>query len=87
MFSPHGMGFVVLPSTAAGSTVSRISATLTPGSAVTTLKNTVDHVVTEHGVAEMRGRSISQRAAALIGIADPAFRDQLTADARALGYL
>jgi acyl-CoA hydrolase len=54
---------------------------------VTTLKNTVDHVVTEHGVAEMRGRSISQRAAALIGIADPAFRDQLTADARALGYL
>jgi len=87
MFSPHGMGFVVLPSTAAGGTVSRISATLTPGSAVTTLKNTVDHVVTEHGVAEMRGRSISQRATALIGIADPAFRDQLSADARALGYL
>jgi acyl-CoA hydrolase len=87
MFSPHGMGFVVLPSTAAGGTISRISATLTPGSAVTTLKNTVDHVVTEHGVAEMRGRSISQRATALIGIADPAFRDQLTADARALGYL
>ena len=38
-------------------------ATLTPGSMVTTLKNTVDHVVTEYGVAEMRGRSISQRAA------------------------
>ena len=53
-------------------TVSRIRATLTPGSMVTTLKNTVDHVVTEHGVAEMRGRSISQRAAALIAIADPA---------------
>jgi len=54
---------------------------------VTTLKNTVDHVVTEFGVAEMRGRSISQRAAALIAIAHPQFRDQLTADARALGYL
>jgi acyl-CoA hydrolase len=87
MYSPHGKAFIVLPSTAAGGTVSRIRATLTPGSMVTTLKNTVDHVVTEHGVADMRGRSISQRAAALIGIADPVFRDELTAQARALGYL
>jgi acyl-CoA hydrolase len=67
--------------------VSRIRATLTPGSMVTTLKNTVDHVVTEFGVAELRGRSISQRAAALIGNAHPAFRDELTAEARGLGYL
>jgi acyl-CoA hydrolase len=54
---------------------------------VTTLKNTVDHVVTEYGVAEMRGRSISQRATDLIAIAAPQFRDGLTAEARALGYL
>jgi len=87
MYSEHGAAFVVLPSTAVGGTVSRIRSTLTPGSMVTTLKNTVDHVVTEHGVAELRGRSISQRAAALIAIADPAHRDQLTAEARALGYL
>ena len=87
MYSPHGKAFVVLPATAAGGTVSRIRATLTPGSVVTTLKNTVDHVVTEHGVAEMRGRSISQRATALIAIAAPQFRDGLTAEARALGYL
>ena len=87
MFSPHGRAFVVLPSTAAGGQVSRIRCTLTPGSMVTTLKNTVDHVVTEHGVADMRGRSISQRAAALIGIAAPEFRDGLTAEARSLGYL
>jgi acyl-CoA hydrolase len=87
MYSPKGAAFVVLPSTAAGGTVSRIRATLTPGSMVTTLKNTVDHVVTEHGVAEMRGRSISQRAAALIAIAAPEFRDGLTAEARQLGYL
>jgi acyl-CoA hydrolase len=87
MYSPHGTAFVVLPSTAAGGQVSRIRATLTPGSMVTTLKNTVDHVVTEHGVAAMRGRSISQRAEALIGIAAPEFRDGLTAEARALGYL
>ncbi len=87
MYSPHGLAFVVLRSTAVGGTVSRIRATLTPGSMVTTLKNTVDHVVTEHGVADMRGRSISQRAAALIAIADPAFRDELTEQARALDYL
>ena len=66
---------------------SRIRASLTPGSMVTTLKNTVDHVVTEYGVAEMRGRSISDRAAGLIAIAHPRFRDDLTVEARALGYL
>jgi acyl-CoA hydrolase len=54
---------------------------------VTTLKNTVDHIVTEYGVADMRGRSISERAAALIGIAHPRFREDLNAEARALGYL
>lgn len=89
MYSERGLAFVVLPSTAhtTNGDVSRIRPTLTPGSMVTTLKNTVDHVVTEFGVAEMRGQSISQRAAALIAIAHPQFQDQLTADARALGYL
>jgi hypothetical protein len=47
------------------------SAQLTPGSVVTTLKNTVDKVVTEHGVAELRGRSIRERADALIAVAHP----------------
>ncbi|MGH9262804.1 MAG: acetyl-CoA hydrolase/transferase C-terminal domain-containing protein [Acidimicrobiales bacterium] len=42
--------------------------------------------VTEYGVADMRGRSISQRAAALIGVAHPRFRDGLT-EARTLHYL
>jgi acyl-CoA hydrolase len=51
------------------------------------MKNTVDHVVTEYGVAELRGRSIAQRAQALIGIAHPKFRDKLTRDAREFGYL
>ena len=87
MFSDGGVAFVVLPSTAVGGTVSRIRATLTPGSAVTTLKNTVDHVVTEFGVADMRGRSIAQRARSLVAIAHPAFRDELTAEAGRLGYL
>ena len=87
MYSPRGTAFVVLPSTAVDGTISRIRGTLTRGSVVTTLKNTVDHIVTEHGIADMRGRSISQRAAALISIADPQFRDGLTLEARALGYL
>jgi acyl-CoA hydrolase len=87
MYSPRGRAFVVLPSTAVGGTVSRIRATLTPGSMVTTIKNTVDQVVTEYGVAELRGRSISERARALVGIAHPAFRDDLEADAKAAGYL
>ena len=54
MYSPRGIAFVVLPSTAVGGTISRIRATLSPGSVVTTLKNTVDRV-TEHGVADMQG--------------------------------
>jgi acyl-CoA hydrolase len=87
MYSPHGRAFVVLPSTAVGGTLSRIRSTLTPGSVVTTLKNTVDHVVTEHGVADMRGRSISQRARGLIAIAHPRFRHDLEHEARHLGYI
>ena len=87
MASTDGMAFVVLPSTAKGGTISRIRPVLTPGSVVTTSKNTVDHVVTEHGVAELRGRSIRERAAALIGIAAPEFRDELRAEAARLGYL
>ena len=86
MYSEHGRGFIVLHSTAAGGEVSRIRATLTPGSVVTTIKNTVDHVVTEYGVAEMRGRSISERARALISIAHPRFSDEMTAEAKARGY-
>lgn len=87
MYSEDGRAFVVLPSTAREGAVSRIRSVLTPGSVVTTLKNTVDHVVTEHGVADMRGRSLSQRARDLIAIAAPRFRDQLTREARDLGYL
>ncbi|MGZ4689269.1 MAG: acetyl-CoA hydrolase/transferase family protein [Acidimicrobiia bacterium] len=86
MYSPHGRAFVVLPSTAANGQVSRIRGTLTPGSIVTTLKNTVDHVVTEYGVADMRGRSVAQRAAALITIAHPRFREELAREARDLDY-
>lgn len=86
MYSEHGMAFIVLHSTAKHGSISRIVGRLSPGSVVTTLKNTVDHIVTEHGVAQLRGRSLRERAQALIAIAAPQFRDQLTADARELGY-
>ena len=86
MYSPRGQGFLVLPSTAAGGTISRIVPRLREGSVVTTLKNTVDKVVTEHGVAELRGRSIRERAHAIVSVADPAFREDLERNARALGW-
>lgn len=86
MYSAGGQGFVVLPSTARGGSVSRIVGQLAPGSVVTTMKNTVDKVVTEYGVAELRGRSIRERARALVAVAHPDFRDDLARDAAALGY-
>jgi acyl-CoA hydrolase len=71
---------------ASGTVVSRIVPTLTPGAVVSTHKNLVDKVVTEHGVAELRGRTVRQRAEALIAVAAPEFRDDLTAEGRRLGY-
>lgn len=87
MYSEGGEAFIVLRSTTKDGSRSRIRVTLTEGSVVTTLKNTVDHVVTEHGVAELRGRSLRERAKLLISIAHPRFRDELHRDARAAGLL
>jgi acyl-CoA hydrolase len=86
-YSEGGQSFIVLHSTARGGTVSRIVPRLAPGDAVTTVKNTVDKVVTEHGVAELRGRSVRERARALIDVADPAFRDDLERAAHEMRYL
>src|SRR5262249_4840073 len=87
MYSPGGQGFVVLHATTADGAISKISPTLAAGDVVTTIKNTVDKVVTEWGVAELRGRSIGERATALIGIAPPDHRDRLRHAALGLGYL
>lgn len=77
---------VCLPSTATmgGETVSRIVATLPPGTTITTPRHQVDVVITEHGVARCRGRTTRERALALAAIAHPDFRDELTAAAGAL---
>lgn len=86
-YSHGGDGFVVLPSTAKKGAISRIVPTLTPGAVVTTQKNTVDNVVTEHGVAELQGRTLRERARALIAVADPAHRDALERSAAEMGLL
>jgi 4-hydroxybutyrate CoA-transferase len=80
--APEGRAIIALPSTAAGGEVSRISPLLKPGAGVVTTRAHVRTVVTEHGVAELFGRSVGERAQALIAIADPRFREELTAAAR-----
>lgn len=87
MYSRGGQGFVVLHSTTRNHTISKIVPQLAAGDVVTTLKNTVDKVVTEWGVAELRGRSIRERAMALIAIAHPDHREHLTRQAQQLHYL
>ncbi|QGG97014.1 propionyl-CoA--succinate CoA transferase [Actinomarinicola tropica] len=87
LYADNGQGFVVLRSTTSDGSFSRIRPQLTNGSVVTTMKNTVDKVVTEFGVAELRGRSIRERTRALIRIAHPDFRDELERDAKELGYI
>lgn len=87
MYSPNGKGFLALHSTNADESVSRIKVRLEPGAVITTLKNTVDNIVTEYGVAELRGEPISVRARRLIDIAHPRFRDELEREALEAGYL
>ncbi|AMM25906.1 acetyl-CoA hydrolase/transferase family protein [Variovorax sp. PAMC 28711] len=85
--SRGGKAFIVLPSTAKNDTISRVVPVLAPGTHVSTSKNDVNYVVTEYGVAQLRGKSAGQRARELIGIAHPAFRAELTAQARQMNVL
>jgi acyl-CoA hydrolase len=87
ILSEHGQSFIVLHSTTADESISRIVAQLHPGAAVTTFKNIVDCIVTEYGVAELRGSTIRERTRRLIGVAHPKFRDDLERRARELEYL
>lgn len=80
----EGRAIIALPSTAAGGKVSRIVPFLNQGAGVTTTRAHVRTIVTEWGVAELFGKSISERARELIAIAHPSFRDDLTAQARRL---
>jgi acyl-CoA hydrolase len=77
--APGGRSIVCLPSTAdvAGRSVSRIVASFSDGSLVTTPRHDVDLVITEHGVAELAGRTVRERAEALIAVTDPVHRASL----------
>lgn len=85
--SRDGKAFIVLPATAKDNTISRIVPTLTPGTHISTSKNDINYVVTEFGVAQLRGKSAKQRAQELIAIAHPDFRGELTAQAKAINLL
>ena len=80
----EGRAIIALPASAVGGTMSRIVATLKEGAGVVTTRAHARTIVTEFGVAELWGRSLHERAEALIGIADPNFRDALRSEARRL---
>ncbi|MBW2494808.1 MAG: GNAT family N-acetyltransferase [Deltaproteobacteria bacterium] len=75
--SPGGKPILALPSTAKNGQLSRIVASLDPGAGVVTSRGDVEYVVTEYGVADLKGRSIRDRAMALISIAHPSYRAEL----------
>lgn len=81
-FSTDGKSIIALPSTARGGTLSRLVPALERGAGVVTTRALVDYVVTEFGVAELRGRSLIERARDLINIAHPDFREELAREAR-----
>jgi acyl-CoA hydrolase/GNAT superfamily N-acetyltransferase len=80
--SPGGKAVIALPSTADDGTVSRIVPTLKPGAGVVTSRGDVHYVVTEYGVAYLHGKTIRERATALIQIAHPRFQPWLLAEAK-----
>jgi 4-hydroxybutyrate CoA-transferase len=80
----EGRAIIALPSTAAGGSASRIVASLREGAGVVTTRAHVRTVVTEWGVADLFGRSLAERAQALIEIAHPDFRDDLRRAARGM---
>ena len=75
--SKGGVPIIALPSTARGGTVSRIAPVLEPGAGVVTSRADVHYVVTEYGIAYLHGKTLRERAEALIAIAEPRFRAEL----------
>ncbi|MDH3349786.1 MAG: GNAT family N-acetyltransferase [Desulfobulbaceae bacterium] len=85
--SKGGKAIIALESTAKQGTVSRIVTRLTEGAGVVTTRGEVHYVVTEYGVAYLHGKSVQERAMALISIAHPDFREQLLREALEAKYL
>jgi acetyl-CoA hydrolase len=85
--SKGGLPLVAFLSTAKNDSLSRIVPMLNTGAGVVTTRNDVHYIVTEYGVASLYGQTVRRRAQELINIAHPKFRDELTAEARKLGYI
>ncbi len=85
--SRGGKAIIAIPSTAKGDTVSRIVPTLSEGAGVVTTRADVHYVVTEYGIAYLHGKSIRERAMALINIAHPKFRNELIQAAKQRGFV
>jgi acetyl-CoA hydrolase len=85
--SEGGVPIIALPATARGGTLSRIVPMLKQGAGVVTSRYHVHYVVTEYGVADLYGKTIRQRAQALINVAAPQFREELTRAAKELNYI
>jgi 4-hydroxybutyrate CoA-transferase len=84
--SRGGRSIIVTPSTAKGGQVSRIVPYLPPGTPVTLQRNLADYIVTEYGIARLRGKTLRQRADELVAIAHPDFRNELRQQSRQLLY-
>ncbi|MEK7847585.1 MAG: acetyl-CoA hydrolase/transferase C-terminal domain-containing protein, partial [Chloroflexota bacterium] len=82
--SRGGRSIIVMPSTAQGGQVSRIVSGLPPGTPVTLQRNLADYIVTEYGIAQLKGKTVRQRANELIAIAHPNFRGELKKAAQRL---
>lgn len=85
--SPKGISIIALPATASSGKISRITCDLDRGAGVTTSRYDVQYVVTEYGIVNLRGKSLRERAEALINIAHPDFRAGLINDAKEKGTL
>lgn len=85
--SKGGKSIIAMESTAKRGTTSKIKSILTPGSIVTTSRNEVDYIVTEYGIAKLKGKTIKERAKALIAIAHPNFRETLEFEAKEINLL
>lgn len=85
--SRGGRGIIAFSSTTKHGTISKIKAMLTPGAVVSIPRNLADTVITEYGVAELKGRTVPERAEAIIAIAHPDYRDALRAEGKKMGII
>ncbi len=85
--SPGGRGIIAISSTMKDGTRSKIVSTLQPGAKVSISRNDVDTIVTEYGVAQLKGKTVPERIREMIGVAHPQFRDLLLKEARELLYI